>query len=396
MHKMLEAKQTGILYHFTFFDRLFEMTDGWKGSDPVIKMGLDDIDNRLYSISTTRKFDFLWGNVRFALDGEKISHRFKISPVAFFGRKPENDDKTVNDQYEERIVSNSPTGLELKKYCLEVVVCTSANYGSSITDEELQAAKTYFEGLGIPFRSIESETDWSKYGTVRTLKPKRSVDWNALLQQVKSESCVIKNYSQFLNETFVPRMDRDREAGKAKLYAAHVKQAKEVQALLRNFSMDREELAKKIAPMLREIRSEAERERLCYFALEILYKYFGECEVCVLDPKLYEPENYDVPGVYDPLHYMAVFYRGALLCAFEDLTCFEISSQLMAEILDSVGEINVGKGAYNLKHVASKYLRFALASLVDDITAFSPIDISNTLAISNWRRDGVLVPVDNI
>ena len=108
---LFESKQVGVIYHFThLMNMYFILQDG------IFQTRYNDLENYNYdySISCTRNKSFKWGNVRIALDGNKISHKYVIKPVSYF--------KKINfrkAQMEERIFTNSET-FPIFEYILQV------------------------------------------------------------------------------------------------------------------------------------------------------------------------------------------------------------------------------------------------------------------------------------
>lgn len=103
-----EAKQVGIVYHFTSFENLFKIIQ----SDFVLKSDITPFvsftRNKLMSSSTISR------DVRITIDGDLLSNIYRIQPhadrKAGFGRGSE-------DESEERIsLSKFPNGINVKKY----------------------------------------------------------------------------------------------------------------------------------------------------------------------------------------------------------------------------------------------------------------------------------------
>lgn len=84
---LTEAKQVGILYHDTwkmYIDKIASsntLIDPWKiGS----KTAFGDIKKR-GEISVTRNKNLVWAEIKLILDGNKISNKYKVKPVAVRG-----------------------------------------------------------------------------------------------------------------------------------------------------------------------------------------------------------------------------------------------------------------------------------------------------------------------
>ena len=135
-YKLFEAKQVGTLYHFTNLISLYSIltTNSLETYRTV-----DDNDNLknsynlkgyLYYVSFTRNKNFYKipqlnidhpVSCRMTIDGDKLSHKYKIYPIDFF-----NDyDDEYNTEDEECIVTPSTEGLDnIKNYILKIEIPT--------------------------------------------------------------------------------------------------------------------------------------------------------------------------------------------------------------------------------------------------------------------------------
>lgn len=130
-----ESKQVGTLYHYTDIGSLY-------GYNNILVKGLffneDNARKGLYSISTTRSYDFGGGDlwdfyarpVRVAIDGDAVSTRYKVAPInqdniwqKTMGRKQRGS--KYGGLYEERIYSTK-RGFLPTKYYIKVDVLESA------------------------------------------------------------------------------------------------------------------------------------------------------------------------------------------------------------------------------------------------------------------------------
>ena len=96
-----ESKNIGIIYHFTHLMNLFFILESktfMARYNDLPKFKYD------YSVSCTRNKSFAWGGVRIMLDGDKISQKYVIKPVAYFKFNRFN-----RLQSEERIFTNNET-----------------------------------------------------------------------------------------------------------------------------------------------------------------------------------------------------------------------------------------------------------------------------------------------
>jgi hypothetical protein len=136
-----EAKQVGILYHYTGYSQAIDiLKDGKLRSD--IGGPLGKLDNPYYSISFTRNRNFHKharalthaGNnipIRFTFDGNKMSNNFKITPYAQSGFE-----KTKQSfEAEEVITSKKVFDVSLSNYLISVdILVELKNPGSSRYD----------------------------------------------------------------------------------------------------------------------------------------------------------------------------------------------------------------------------------------------------------------------
>lgn len=166
--KIFESKNIEILYHFTSLYDLNNITNNYTDSNPVLKPTKDDYFNsQQYSISTTRKYNFIWESIRITLNGISISSNYKIKPLEFFNNKELTDynynhrdvlDKNLirqGKQFEERIIfAKESDKLNLKKYCLSIDIATDEIYdfnkdNALLANLDFEKVKTYFDKLNI-------------------------------------------------------------------------------------------------------------------------------------------------------------------------------------------------------------------------------------------------------
>ena len=106
-----EGKQVGILYHVTSPERYKQIMD-----QNMLKGGLVTINGKeTLGISTTRNKNFKYGGntVQIALDGDKLSNRYKIKPYDYWERNynlPNNPQ--AQDEDEEIILTPSITNIK--------------------------------------------------------------------------------------------------------------------------------------------------------------------------------------------------------------------------------------------------------------------------------------------
>lgn len=128
-----ESKQVGVLYHYTDLDNIENIKkNGLRFSKPQ-----DEISD-MYFISTTRRKQ-AWDGAEIALDGDKISERYKITPIqasTFLDHPGEEWEDYIHSKIdslggeelaEERILSKSSGFLPLK-YIIEINVDRGDSY----------------------------------------------------------------------------------------------------------------------------------------------------------------------------------------------------------------------------------------------------------------------------
>lgn len=134
LKEITEGKQVGTLYHFTTFTNAVEIL-----KSNSLKRNLsateDDMGGVRKGISTTRRsydnwvgsslegtFDSIFC-VRFKLDGDKLSNKYKIVPYHW------EDDSRKRGEFEELIKTDSIS--DLKQYLLRVDIFTDRLQGSA-------------------------------------------------------------------------------------------------------------------------------------------------------------------------------------------------------------------------------------------------------------------------
>lgn len=102
-----EAKQVGIIYHFTSFDKMIRILEA------------DMMKSEYGYISFTRNYKLAYGsnNVRITFDGDKMSNKFKIAPFVFV-----KDRRRYGEEMEERIVKERIYGVI--KYIKQIDIIT--------------------------------------------------------------------------------------------------------------------------------------------------------------------------------------------------------------------------------------------------------------------------------
>jgi hypothetical protein len=154
--KLFEAKQVGILYHFTNLVSLYSiLQDDFLRTNREVESydnlmnsyNLQDKSNWMY-ISFTRNKNFHINattfmdhpvSCRITIDGNKLSHHYKIYPVNYFDY--------INEEAEECVVVKNELK-EISKYILKVEIPTLKNFRLEVKNEMGEDEYKYkFESL---------------------------------------------------------------------------------------------------------------------------------------------------------------------------------------------------------------------------------------------------------
>ena len=135
LKNLLESKQVGILYHYTTFEaglkilqsnqlKSGEAADSTK-TKPVFAISFTR-DKRFHNLKTLVFHASSFGNtpqLRFTIDGDKLSNRYKIGSYAQGGKDGGVFSKGRKAfEAEERVVSNKPFTIPLSDYLISVDV----------------------------------------------------------------------------------------------------------------------------------------------------------------------------------------------------------------------------------------------------------------------------------
>lgn len=101
-----ESKNVGKLYHFVderqlrFILRnkgiLFGTNDLRKYDPDIDKDTLEEDYKKAGSISTTRRKNLNWGDIRITLDGDSISNNYKIKPVHYWNKETKERNSDID------------------------------------------------------------------------------------------------------------------------------------------------------------------------------------------------------------------------------------------------------------------------------------------------------------
>ncbi len=147
---LLEAKQVGIIYHFTSMNSLFRI------------LSTNKMKSNLGHISFTRNYRLGYDNaeVRIVFDGNKMSNKFKFQPYMhgnpFYDDDPVQLRKMYGDEWEETIMKSSISGV--LKYVKKIDILDEIqDYKSDI--EKLNYFKKKAPSSSIKFNFVKS---WNK------------------------------------------------------------------------------------------------------------------------------------------------------------------------------------------------------------------------------------------
>ena len=102
---IFEAKQVGIIYHFTSIEALYRILETNK-----MKSNLGHI-----SFSRNARLGYMNADVRIVFDGNKMSNKFKFQPYMhgnpFYDDDPVQLRKMYGDEWEETIMKSSISGV---------------------------------------------------------------------------------------------------------------------------------------------------------------------------------------------------------------------------------------------------------------------------------------------
>jgi hypothetical protein len=161
-----EGKQVGLIYHFTTYQKaLYIIEDGYtlRTASNRLYGGNPDPDFFSFTRNKNLKSPSISGEVRFTIDGDGLSNRYKIQPFADtasgYGK---NDDLT--DESEERIDAVPIKGeLNFSKYLKSIdVLSTSpdsnnnARFNPAMAPRNRQNLIDYLEDNNIKFNLVDS------------------------------------------------------------------------------------------------------------------------------------------------------------------------------------------------------------------------------------------------
>ena len=146
-----ESKQVGIVYHYTTFDNGLKILQ----SNQLKSHGTADSTktNPMYGVSFTRDKRFhnnhnvgfdasSFGQrpqVRFTIDGDKLSNKYKIQPYAQTGGSRRLEKGREEFEAEERIISDKPFSIPLLSYLKSIDILVEYKKPKNDDDENFDA-----------------------------------------------------------------------------------------------------------------------------------------------------------------------------------------------------------------------------------------------------------------
>ena len=183
-----EAKQVGTVYHYTTF----------KGGLGILKSNqlksAETADstktNPIYAVSFTRNKRFhnnhnigfdvsSFGQtpqIRFTVDGDKLSNKYKIQPYAQIGGAGRFEKQHVEFEAEERVVSNKPFTIPILPYIKSIDILVEYKKPSKYSDGEYD---------------FDEEYNYREYAPLRAEIIKLAQDENLTVNLIINKNCNI-------------------------------------------------------------------------------------------------------------------------------------------------------------------------------------------------------------
>lgn len=151
-----EAKQVGTIYHYTTFDNGLEIlqsnqlkgfeTEGHTNTNPIY--GLSFTRDKRFHNNHNIGFDAsVFGQkpqVRFTIDGDKLSNKYKIQPYAQIGGSGRFEKGQEEFESEERVIFNKPFSIPLLPYLKSIDILIEykkPKYDDDIDDDNYNYRK---------------------------------------------------------------------------------------------------------------------------------------------------------------------------------------------------------------------------------------------------------------
>jgi hypothetical protein len=219
-----ESKQVGVIYHYTTFDNGLKILQ----SNQLKSHGTADSTktNPMYGVSFTRDKRFhnnhnvgfdvsSFGQrpqVRFTVDGNKLSNRYKIQPYAQIGGSGRFEKQREEFEAEERVVSNKPFSIPILSYIESVdILIEYKKPGNDDWDMEWDY-KTYapIRAKIIQFaqdKNIPINLIINKNGDPWPDKAKKTIiqkilNWFSINEANLKGTTTFRNWTDSLNESF--------------------------------------------------------------------------------------------------------------------------------------------------------------------------------------------------
>jgi hypothetical protein len=177
-----EAKQVGIIYHFTKRDNILkllskEFMEKELGCDILTFMShngyVSTTRNFMFTDDVTSDFNIRTYNIRIALDGDKLSNKYKVKPINglldntkdVFG-VDKNHIRVPHKSEKEEVICpiNNETRFPLKDYILEIQVYNHDNTRDEEIYNVISRLGVEQHNLNIPVRFVRKWQPFGGYG----------------------------------------------------------------------------------------------------------------------------------------------------------------------------------------------------------------------------------------
>lgn len=161
MNKLKEAKQVGVLYHFTHIERLIGIIQ----DDFIMKSGKEVEHSHFNYISFTRDYNLQgrleendwFQTVRIAVDGDKLSHKYKIEPFNYWQGKDDRGSRNSATEAEERLVADK---ISIKDCLFSIEIMKDFAELEDIDEDTV--SEVYEYGKDFNFRYVKKWTPVNK------------------------------------------------------------------------------------------------------------------------------------------------------------------------------------------------------------------------------------------
>lgn len=130
-----EAKSVGVLYHFTTYKSALEIIKSGYRLKDALKLNRPEGYSVSFSRNKNLKSNTIATNVRFTVDGNKLSNYYKIEPYA---DRKSGYGRTTTDESEERVWAKNGV-VDISKCLLKISVKPPTEYSEEDFDDELSS-----------------------------------------------------------------------------------------------------------------------------------------------------------------------------------------------------------------------------------------------------------------